>query len=134
MSPRIRLVSIALLALVSLRGEAPATQGPEPRVLSLDAKGASYFPVLTGPPGTLTMRSGLVTLAPGKTVGKHTTADNEEILVVLEGRGEFRITGGPVLPVVGGSALYCPPRREHDVINTGEGVLRYVFVLAKALP
>ena len=115
-------------------GETPAAKEPEPRAFSLDAKGASYFPILTGPPGTMTMRSGLVTLAPGKSVGRHTTAGNEEILVVLEGRGEFRITGGPILPVVGGGALYCPPGREHDVFNTGEGILRYVFVVAKALP
>jgi mannose-6-phosphate isomerase-like protein (cupin superfamily) len=80
------------------------------------------------------MRSGLVLLAPGESVGTHTTAGNEEFLLVLEGRGEFRITDGPVLPVLGGSALYCPPGREHDVVNTGEGMLRYVFVVAKALP
>jgi quercetin dioxygenase-like cupin family protein len=130
----IHMVAARLRALWAPQADSPATKDAQPRVLSLDAKGASYLPILTGPPGTLTMRSGLVTLTPGKSVGKHTTADNEEILVVLEGFGEFRITGGPVLPVVGGSAVYCPPRREHDVINTGEGVLRYVFVVARALP
>ena len=134
MTLSIRLASTALLALAAFCGETPAAKEPEPRDFSLDAKGASYFPILTGPPGTMTMRSGLVTLAPGKSVGRHTTAGNEEILVVLEGRGEFRITGGPILPVVGGGALYCPPGREHDVFNTGEGILRYVFVVAKALP
>jgi quercetin dioxygenase-like cupin family protein len=134
MTPCIRLASAALLTLTACCGETPASKGPEPKVISLDAKGASYFPILVGPPGTMTMRSGIVTLTPGKSVGRHTTAGNEEILVVLEGRGEFRITGGPTLPVLGGSALYCPPNREHDVFNTGEGVLRYVFVVAKALP
>jgi quercetin dioxygenase-like cupin family protein len=82
----------------------------------------------------MTMRSGLVALAPGTAVGKHSTSGNEELLVVLEGQGQFRITDGPVLPVVGGSALYCPPGTEHDVINTGEGTLRYVYVVARALP
>jgi mannose-6-phosphate isomerase-like protein (cupin superfamily) len=80
------------------------------------------------------MRSGLVVLAPGKSVGKHSTDKHEEVLVVLEGTGEMLITGEVSLPVVAGTAVYCPPHREHNVLNTGEGALRYVFVVARALP
>jgi mannose-6-phosphate isomerase-like protein (cupin superfamily) len=28
--------------------------------------------------------------------------------------------------------VYCPPQTEHDVKNTGTGVLRYVHVVADA--
>jgi len=80
------------------------------------------------------MRSGLVVLAPGKAVGRHSTGRHEEILVVLAGAGEMRITGEPTLPVVAGTAVYCPPGREHDVLNTGHAELRYVYVVARARP
>jgi len=76
------------------------------------------------------MRSGLVVLAPGKSVGKHSTEQNEELLVVLEGRGEMTFRDGSKLPVKAQSALYCPPGTEHDVTNTGTGALRYVYVVA----
>jgi mannose-6-phosphate isomerase-like protein (cupin superfamily) len=109
-------------------------QAPAAKIIRLDPEGRDYLPLLSGPPETVTMRSGLVLLAPGKSVGKHSTVGHEEVLVVLEGTGEMLITGEASLPVVAGTAVYCPPHREHDVLNTGEGVLRYVFVVARALP
>ena len=105
--------------------------GPVPKVVKLEAGGKDYLPVLTGVPETGGMRSGLVVLAPGKAVGRHSTEGNEEILVVLEGAGEFRLDK-ETLPLVAGTALYCPPRRAHDVVNTGTGTLRYVYIVAKA--
>lgn len=108
----------------------PLPPGPEPRALSLEARGAPYLPLLEGPPGTVAMKAGLVILAPGGSVGLHSTEGREEFLVILEGAGEFRITGGPTLPVAAGGALYCPPGRFHDVVNTGPGPLRYIFVVA----
>jgi mannose-6-phosphate isomerase-like protein (cupin superfamily) len=79
------------------------------------------------------MHSGLVVLAPGKSVGKHSTKGNEEMLVVLEGQGEMRIAGGKDLPFTKEMALYCPPATEHDVFNTGATTLRYVYVVSRAV-
>jgi quercetin dioxygenase-like cupin family protein len=107
---------------------------PLPKVLKLDAEGKDYLPLLTGPPETVSMRSGLVVLAPGTSVGRHSTGSHEEMLVVLEGTGQMLLTGGEALPVAAGTAVYCPPNREHDVLNTGPAPLRYVFVVAKAEP
>jgi mannose-6-phosphate isomerase-like protein (cupin superfamily) len=73
-----------------------------------------------------------VVLLPGKSVGKHSTEQNEELLIVLEGQGEMSFKDGSKLPVKANSALYCPPQTEHNVTNTGTGVLRYVYVVAKA--
>jgi len=132
-----KLCVVVLVALVSGlimtggRSEEPAKH-PTPRVIKLDAGGKDYVPLLSGPPETVTMHSGLVTLAPGKSVGRHSTKDNEEILVILEGQGEYRITGGPTLRAQAGEAVYCPPQREHDMVNVGQGPLRYVYVVAKA--
>lgn len=116
------------LALLQVAGPPP----PRPRVIVLDEGGKGYLRVLGGPPETASMRSGLVVLAPGAAVGKHSTAEFEELLVVLAGSGEMRLAGGETLPVVAGTALYCPAGREHDVVNTGSGPLRYVYVVAKA--
>ena len=130
--------SFLLLALLGLApalfgGESPR-KVPVAKVIRLDAGGKDYLPLLGGPPETVTMRSGLVVLAPGKAVGKHSTGKLEELLVVLEGTGEMRITGEASLPVVAGTAVYCPPGREHDVLNTGKAELRYVYVVARAQP
>ena len=123
-----RLVPVALLALTSVL----AAADPAPKVVTLDTGGKQHQAILSGAPETATMRSGYVVLQPGKGVGRQSNGDNEELLVVLEGAGEFRLEGGPLLPVVGGSALYCPPGRTHDVFNTGQGALRYVYVTASA--
>jgi hypothetical protein len=37
-----------------------------------------------------------------------------------------------LVPIKGDTALYCPPDTEHDVRNTGAGILRYVYVVADA--
>lgn len=53
---------------------------------------------------------------------------------MLEGRGEMRFFNGhPPVPLGAGLAVYGPPNSEHDVINTGDTPLRYVYVVAKAL-
>ena len=75
------------------------------------------------------MRSGLVVLEPGKSVGQHSTGANEELLIVLEGSGVFQHEG-EATPMTAGTALYCPAGRTHDVTNTGKTPLRYVYVTA----
>jgi mannose-6-phosphate isomerase-like protein (cupin superfamily) len=105
---------------------------PAPRVVSLDSPDKNVLQLLSGPPETVTMRSGRVILAPGKSVGKHSTGQNEEVLVILEGRGEMRIMGKDALKLDKNVVAYCPPHTEHDVLNTGTGVLRYVYIVARA--
>jgi len=104
---------------------------PEPKIIRLDAGGQGYLRVLGGPPETSSMRSGLVVLAPGKSVGRHNTDQFEELIVVFEGRAEIRVTGRPVMAIAGGSAAYCPPHTEHDVFNVGTTPLRYLYVVAE---
>jgi len=113
------------------------TVAPEPKrpalhakVIELNAHGKNYLRVLGGPPESVTMKSGLVVLAPNESVGKHSTGKHEELLVVLQGRGEMSFADSSVLPVKAEQALYCPPETEHDVTNTGKETLRYVYVVA----
>jgi len=127
------VIALAVLFLASVLPHVAigGTGTLRPKVIQLESLGKDYLPVLSGPPESVTMKSGLVVLAPGKSVGKHSTGQNEELLVVLEGQGEMTFRDGSKLPVKANSALYCPPETEHNVTNTGTGLLRYVYVVAR---
>jgi mannose-6-phosphate isomerase-like protein (cupin superfamily) len=121
----------AMISLVScLAVSAAAQQKPRSKVIELDAHGEDHLQLLAGPPESVTMKSGLVVLVPGASVGKHTTGQHEEMLVILEGQGKMDFRDGSSLDVKANHALYCPPQTEHNVTNTGHGVLRYVYVVA----
>lgn len=101
------------------------------KAISLDTKGEKYIQVLGGPPGNRVLRSGSIFLKPGETVGKHSTENYEELVIVLEGKGELESANAPTLPMQANFAYYCAPHTEHNVRNTGTGPLRYVYVVAK---
>jgi len=89
--------------------------GPVPKVVRLEAGGKDYLPVLMGVPETGGMRSGLVVLAPGRAVGRHSTEGNEELLVVLEGAGPAgfaAIATGEVAPLI-----HMPPGQPADAVR-----------------
>ena len=115
--------TVAVVDLVS--------SGPRPKAVVLPADGADHTSVVAGPPESVTMESGHVVLQAGQAGEKHSSKQYEEVLVVLGGTGEMRITGGAVLTLKAGSAAYCPPQTEHVVVNTGRDTLRYVYVAAK---
>ncbi len=109
-------------------------RAPDPCVMQLTVGTDGRRAVLGGPPQTAGMRSGVVVLQPGSSVGRHDTGEREEIIVLLEGCGEVRVAGVPPLAVEAGTAAYVPPRRSHEVVNTGERPLRYVYVVAPVAP
>lgn len=76
------------------------------------------------------MRSGFVRLKPGETVGWHTTGQHEEALVILHGTGEAQIEGHGSLPLKSEMLAYIPPATRHNVKNTGDTILEYVYVVA----
>jgi quercetin dioxygenase-like cupin family protein len=128
---RLRILSMLLTVLVfSLFGQTKDSK-PQPRVVELGADVSDYQKVLSGPPQTVSMESGLVILAPSKSVGKHSTKSYEEAVIVFAGTGEMRITGGQTLKLKPNVVAYCPPLTEHDVVNTGQEPLRYLYVVAK---
>jgi len=86
--------------------------------------------ILAGKSQTCGMRSGKVYLAPGKACGQHSTKDFEEMLVFLSGRGELLIGENDRYQVGRGKVTYIPPRTAHDVSNTGNEPLIYVYCVA----
>ena len=105
---------------------------PKPTMVELDLSAAEYLRVLGGPPETVTMRSGLVVLLPAESVGKHSTGAYEEMIFVLDGEGGMLLGDGSVLQLKPHVVAYCPPDTEHDVRNTGDKPLRYLYVVARA--
>ncbi len=127
-----RIVAVAVLALTFTVLSAGQVGQPHPRAkaVGLDSSVKELI-VLNGPPESMGMKSGYIVLGPGKSVGKHGTGHHEELLVVLEGAGEMLFKDGSKLPVKANTAVYCPPETEHDVMNSGRQVLRYVYVVAE---
>ena len=109
-----------------------AKETNRPFVFVLPADGGPYAEIMK-PPRTVTMRSGLVTLAPGKDVGLHSTEKNEEMLVILEGQGEVELEGFGRMQIAAGRTAYVPPKTRHNVFNTGTGPLKYIFVVSKTV-
>ena len=129
MNRRITISVVVLFILLALISILPAQSKPHAKVIQLGGA-AKEQTLLSGPPDTVSMRSGLITLQPQQTVGKHTTGHHEEMLVVLEGEGKMLFDDGTSIAFAANHVLYCPPETGHDVLNTGTGTLRYVYIVA----
>ena len=106
------------------------TVGLEPRAIEVNMKAAGFQRILGGPPSTVRMKSGLVSLEPGETVGTHSTDNKEELIIVMEGNGEMVFDGYNSVKLSLGQNAYCPPYTKHNIINTGNKPLRYIYVVS----
>jgi len=122
------VVLAAALAALPLGSQMPQ---PQPLALPLACPGGDCA-LLKGAPQTTGMRSGFVRLKPGETVGWHTTGANEEALVILHGQGSALIDGQTPRPFAAPALAYIPPATRHNVSNTGNEALEYVYVVAPA--
>ena len=106
--------------------------GIKPRRIKLALKSNEYQRLLKRGVDAVSMHSGLVTLESGKSIGKHSTENCEEIIMVIDGEGEMIFNNEKALKMDKGFIVYCPPRTEHNVKNTGEKYLKYIYVAAQA--
>lgn len=88
--------------------------------------------LLPGVPDTHGMKAGKVQVAPGASCGQHSTKENEEMLVFLQGEGELAVGEDQVLQVGKGKVAYIPAQTLHDVSNTGSEPLIYIYCVAFA--
>jgi quercetin dioxygenase-like cupin family protein len=102
-----------------------------PKTFALECAGGDC-PLLTGAPQTGGMRGGSVKLSPGESVGWHSTGANEEALVILHGLGVANIDGQADVPLHEEMLAYIPPGTRHNVTNTGNETMEYVWVVAAA--
>jgi len=136
---KIRLAAVAAAILfagaAAISQEAAQQSALTPRTMPL-ACGGKDCTLLGGAHAeagevqTAGMRSGFVRLAPGETVGWHTTGAHEEELVILRGKGEAEVEGRSGMPLGEGKIAYIPPETRHNVKNTGTAPLEYVYVVA----
>jgi mannose-6-phosphate isomerase-like protein (cupin superfamily) len=103
----------------------------KPFVKDLDGRGGTHLPLLTKD-NARRMRAGMVALGPGEECGRHGTENYEELLIILEGRGEAELEGYGALALATGHVAYIPPQTHHNVRQRGAGPLRYVYVVAPA--
>jgi len=115
------------LTLAAQIGKAP----PQPLSLPLACAGRDCS-LLEGAPQTAGMRSGFVRLKPGESVGWHTTGKHEEALVILKGRGQAQIEGQAGRDFTAPRLVYIPPATRHNVVNTGNQPLEYIYVVTPA--
>jgi mannose-6-phosphate isomerase-like protein (cupin superfamily) len=54
------------------------------------------------------------------------------MIIPLSGSGELIIEGRNSFAVYPGCVLYNPPHTRHDVVNTGDQPLRYIFIVSRA--
>ncbi len=99
-----------------------------PKIIKLDSEERymRLFSIKNG--DAISFRSGYVILKENENIGEHNTGNAEEILIILEGKGELYINGREKLNFEEGTAVYIPPGTVHDVKNTGKGLLKYIFV------
>lgn len=86
-----------------------------------------YQPLLQGKPQTKGMKAGRMFLLPGQACGEHSTNSNEELLVFLAGKGEVVIGENNLFQVDVGKICYIPPETIHNVRNTEDEPLVYVY-------
>jgi quercetin dioxygenase-like cupin family protein len=74
----------------------------------------------------------MVTLKSGESVGKHSTSDYEEMLIILNGSGTEEISNGEsFLKVEKGQIAYIPPGTVHNLTNNNNSSLQYIYVVSK---
>ena len=71
----------------------------------------------------------LMALKPGEDIGVETHFDGDQIFLVLSGTGVASLNGVNV-PVRVNSLVAVPAGTEHDIRNTGRGLLRLMTVFA----
>jgi quercetin dioxygenase-like cupin family protein len=104
----------------------------EAMVINVNSADNGYTRILGGPPQSVSMRSGKVILKPGESVGEHSTKSNEELIIILEGEGQFLLDDDQFLEFNADSVLYCPPNTKHNILNSGSTTLSYVYDVARA--
>jgi mannose-6-phosphate isomerase-like protein (cupin superfamily) len=98
--------------------------------LLVELAGSERFQrLLPGVPATAGMKSGYVTLKPGESVGEHKTESKEESIIILEGEAQVYCGGRNIFSARQNSLVYIPPQTSHDIKNSSDKLLRYVYVV-----
>ena len=104
---------------------------PKPKIVKLESN-SKYQRLFNKDSGTRGLKSGHVILKKGEEIGEHSTNGIEEALVILKGKGQLVINKKENLDFENHTVLYIPPDTVHNVKNTGNGILEYIFITSNA--
>ena len=82
--------------------------------------------------GAQNLAMGVNETYPGGMVPEHTHDKEEEVMYFVAGRGKF-VTEGKEIPLEAGVCIYNPPGKPHKIINTGDEILRFVWIYSPQL-
>ena len=100
-----------------------------PNILVMKLKGRQRFARLLGDSSKMKgLRSGLVTLKPKESIGEHKTEKKEEIIIILNGSATVYYGKRKFVKAVKNTFVYIPPETLHNVKNSGNKILQYVYV------
>jgi putative monooxygenase len=83
--------------------------------------------------GAKNLAMGVNETYPGGMVPEHKHDNEEEVMYFVAGRGTF-VTEGREIPLEPGICIYNPPGKLHKIINTGDEILRFIWIYAPQLP
>jgi quercetin dioxygenase-like cupin family protein len=106
-------------------------QNLKPQHIHIHIQGKEkYQRLLSGAPVTAGMKSGAMLLDPGESVGFHKTDSREEAIIILEGQADVYIEGKLEIHAGKEDVIYIPPETNHDIKNSTDKKLRYVYIVA----
>lgn len=68
----------------------------------------------------------------GGMVPEHKHETEEEVMFFLQGKGQF-ITDEEVIELKPGICIYNPPGASHKIVNTGDEILKFVWIYSPQL-
>lgn len=121
------------IADIELQPRPPAFAPTGDAAERFDARIGQIAPLL----GARQLGYNITAVPPGKRAFPfHNHRVNEEMFFILEGTGELRF-GETTYPVRPGDVIACPAGgrdRAHQILNTGEGEMRYLAISTKLTP
>lgn len=105
---------------------------PHPRVISFQPDSNQYQNLLNGEKDSVIFCSGVVTLEPNKSGEVHSTKIYEEIIIPLQGEGRVKLNDTIKLDIHYGKIAFIPPYTEHQIVNTGKKIFKYIYIVAKS--
>jgi quercetin dioxygenase-like cupin family protein len=79
-------------------------------------------------PESSQLHLGYVVLESGRAIGEHSTEDGEELIVVVEGKGEVT-SEGYTQAIEAPCVVLVPAHTVHNVRNMSTALLKYVYAL-----
>jgi mannose-6-phosphate isomerase-like protein (cupin superfamily) len=77
------------------------------------------------------LRSGYVVLKSKESIGRHDTGPSEEVIFIISGEGFVSYGKAGRVKINKNAFVYIPPRVQHNVTNTGRGLLKYIYTAAR---